>query len=125
MEVRNVPEFLQGVNKVATSVQLRFDVRNSPSLESGIKERLIKLAGSRITEEGILIIQAKRYRTQDQNRADAILKLTAIVQKALIPPKNRKATRPTRVSKEERLEGKRMQSAKKHLRQQDKKGEDW
>ena len=65
----------QNVNKVATSVQLRFDVRNSPSLDPDVKERLIKLAGSRVTDEGILIIEAKRYRTQEQNRFDAIQRL--------------------------------------------------
>jgi len=106
----------QNVNKVATSVQLRFDVRNSPSLEPDIKERLVKLAGSRITENGILIIQAKRYRTQDQNRADAIFKLTAIIQKALNPPKVRKATRPSLTAKATRVDDKKKRGEIKRTR---------
>ena len=68
----------QNVNKVASSVQLRFDIRNSPSLEPDVKERLIKLAGSRVTEDGILIIEAKRYRTQDQNRFDVNQRLNFV-----------------------------------------------
>ena len=106
----------QNVNKVATSVQLRFDVRNSPSLEPGIKERLIKLAGSRMTEDDILIIQAKRYRTQDQNRADAIFKLTTIIQKALNPPKVRKATRPSLTAKAARVGDKKKRGEIKRTR---------
>lgn len=106
----------QNVNKVATSVQLRFDVRNSPSLESDIKERLIKLAGSRMTEDGILIIQSRRYRTQDQNRADAIFKLTTIIQKALNPPKARKATRPSLSAKAARVNDKKQRGEIKRTR---------
>jgi len=111
----------QNVNKVATSVQLRFDVRNSPSLEPDIKERLIKLAGSRITENGILIIQAKRYRTQGQNRADAIFKLTAIIQKALNPPKVRIATRPSLTAKAARVSDKKQRGGIKRTRRIDPK----
>lgn len=85
----------QNVNKVATSVQLRFDVRNSPSLAPEIKERLIKLAGSRMTEDGILIIEAKRHRTQEGNRQDALERLSVLVQKALVPPTVRKRIRPS------------------------------
>jgi ribosome-associated protein len=106
----------QNVNKVATSVQLRFDVRNSTSLEPDIKERLIKLAGSRMNEDGVLIIQAKRYRTQDQNRADAIFKLTTIIQKALIPPKVRKATRPSLTAKATRVDDKKKRGEIKQTR---------
>ncbi len=84
----------QNVNKVATAVQLRFDVRNSPSLTEEIKERLIQLAGSRITGEGILLIEAKNFRTQEQNRFEAILRLTSLIQQALEPPKERKKTKP-------------------------------
>ena len=84
----------QNVNKVSSAVQLRFDVRSSPSLEPDVKERLVKLAGSRMTEEGVLIIEAKRYRAQEQNRFDALQRLTALIQKALVKPKERKATRP-------------------------------
>lgn len=93
----------QNVNKVASSVQLRFDVRNSPSLYPDVKERLIKLAGSRMTDEGILIIEAKRYRTQEQNRFDAIQRLITLIQKALEKPKVRRATRPSLTAKAARL----------------------
>jgi ribosome-associated protein len=93
----------QNVNKVASSVQLRFDVRNSPSLYPDVKERLIKLAGSRMTDEGILIIEAKRYRTQEQNRFDAIQRLTTLIQKALEKPKVRRATRPSLTAKAARV----------------------
>ena len=89
----------QNINKVASSVQLRFNVRNSSSLEPDVKERLIKLAGNRVTEDGILIIEAKRYRTQEQNRFDATQRLITWVQKALDKPKVRKATRPTITAK--------------------------
>jgi ribosome-associated protein len=106
----------QNVNKVATSVQLRFDVRNSPSLEPNTKERLFMLAGSRMTEDGILIIQAKRYRTQDQNRADAIFRLTTLIQKALNPPKVRKATRPSLTAKATRVGDKKKRGEVKRTR---------
>lgn len=106
----------QNVNKVETCVQLRFDVRNSPSLEPDIKERLIKLAGTRMTEDGILIIQAKRYRTQDQNRADAILRLTTTIQKALNPPKARRATRPSLTAKATRVDDKKRHGEIKRTR---------
>jgi len=89
----------QNVNKVSSSVQLRFDIRNSPSLESEVKERLIKLTGSRVTDDGILIIEAKKYRTQEQNRYDATQRLIAWVQKALEKPKVRRATRPSLTAK--------------------------
>ena len=93
----------QNINKVASSVQLRFNVRNSSSLEPDVKERLIKLAGNRVTEDGILIIEAKRYRTQEQNRFDATQRLIPWVQKALEKPKVRKATRPTITAKAARV----------------------
>jgi len=84
----------QNVNKVSTAVQLRFDVRNSPSLADDVKERLVKLAGTRLTSEGVLLIEAKNFRTQEQNRAEALLRLTALIQQALEKPKVRKKTRP-------------------------------
>jgi ribosome-associated protein len=93
----------QNVNKVASSVQLRFDVRNSPSLDPDVKERLIKLAGSRMTDEGILIIEAKRHRTQEQNRLDAIQRLITLIQKALEKPKIRRATRPSLTARAARV----------------------
>ena len=93
----------QNVNKVATAAQLRFDVRNSPSLEADVKERLAKLAGSRMTEDGVLIIEARRYRTQEQNRFDAVQRLVTLIQKALVKPKIRRATRPTVTAKAARV----------------------
>lgn len=96
----------QHVNKVATAVQLRFDVRNSPSLDEGTRARLMKLAGSRLTLEGVLLLNADRFRTQERNRADAVERLEALVAQARIAPKKRVATRPTRASKERRLKAK-------------------
>ena len=107
----------QNVNKVASSVQLRFYVRNSPSLTSDIKERLTKLAGRRITEEGILIIEAKRHRTQEQNRLEAVERLVDLIRRAQEKPKPRHATRPTRASREKRLAVKRKRSDIKKNRQ--------
>jgi ribosome-associated protein len=106
----------QNVNKVATSVQLRFDVRSSPSLEADVKERLIKLAGSRVTENGVLIIEAKRYRTQEQNRLDAIQRLVVLIQKALEKPKLRKKTRPSITSSAARVDEKKRRGAVKRTR---------
>ncbi len=106
----------QNVNKVASAVQLRFNVAQSPSLPEDIKQRLLKLAGSRINAEGILIIEAKRYRTQSQNRDDAMERLVALIKKAAELPKPRVKSRPTRASKERRLEGKRQRSKIKRLR---------
>jgi ribosome-associated protein len=96
----------QNVNKVATAVQLRFDVRNSPSLADEVKGRLLRLAGKRVSADGILVIEAKRYRTQEQNRADAIARLTMLIQKALETPKKRTATRPSLSAKIKRVESK-------------------
>lgn len=96
----------QNVNKVATTAQLRFDIRNSPSLPPEVKARLIKLAGNRVTKEGNLIIEAKRYRTQEQNRADAILRLVRLIQKAAVEPRQRTATRPSAAARERRIRAK-------------------
>jgi ribosome-associated protein len=93
----------QNVNKVSTSVQLRFDVANSPSLSEAVKARLLKLAGSRATQAGEILITAVRFRTQERNRADAIERLQALVDKASVAPVYRVPTRPTRASKERRL----------------------
>ena len=106
----------QNVNKVATAVQLRFDVRNSPSLSAGIRERLVWMAGRRITSEGILIIEAKRFRTQAANRKDAMERLVDLIRRASRPPRRRHKTRPTRASKERRLAAKRRRSHAKSLR---------
>lgn len=96
----------QNVNKVSTSVQLRFDASNSPSLSDPVRERLLKLAGSRATQHGEILITAVRYRTQERNRADAIERLQALVAEASIRPVYRVPTKPTRASKQRRLEGK-------------------
>ena len=96
----------QNVNKVSTSVQMRFDARNSPSLRDPVRERLMKLAGSRLTLDGVIVITAVRFRTQERNRADAIERLQEMVDKASIAPIYRVPTRPTRASKERRLQAK-------------------
>ena len=96
----------QNVNKVSTAVQMRFDARNSPSLRDPVRERLMKLAGSRLTLDGVILITAVRYRTQERNRADAIERLQELVDKASIAPTYRVPTRPTRASKERRLQAK-------------------
>ena len=96
----------QNVNKVATSVQLRFDVANSRSLPEEVRKRLISLAGNRITEDGILIIDARRFRTQGRNREDATNRLVALIRNAAQKPKFRRRTRPTLTSKIRRLESK-------------------
>ena len=107
----------QKVNKVATAVQLRFDVGNSPSLPDDVRERLVRLAGRRITQDGVLIIRAERFRAQDRNREDAIKRLIELIRKAAEKPKPRRRTRPTLASKRRRLESKWRQSETKHLRQ--------
>ena len=96
----------QNVNKVATAVQLRFDVARSPNLPGPVRERLKRLAGRRLTGDGVLIIDARRHRTREQNRRDALDRLVALVRKAAIAPTPRKATRPTAASRRRRLEGK-------------------
>jgi len=96
----------QNVNKVATALQMRFDVKNSPSLTEPVKARLMKLAGSRLTLDGIIQITAVRFRTQERNRADAIARLDEMVAEASIKPVYRVPTRPTRASKERRLKTK-------------------
>ena len=106
----------QNVNKVATAVQLRFDVRAS-SLPEQIKARLIQLGGNRVTSEGVLLMEAKRFRTQEQNREDALERLRALIQSVAIPRKKRRPTKPTRSSQHKRLESKKRQSRLKTLRQ--------
>jgi ribosome-associated protein len=96
----------QNVNKVATAVQLRFDVTNSPSLTVDVKTRLVKLAGKRMTDAGVLIIEASKFRTQEKNREDAIGRLSELVRKASEKPKLRYKTKPTKASKEKRLQQK-------------------
>jgi len=96
----------QNVNKVSTSVQLRFDAANSPSLSGPVRERLLKLAGSRATLNGEILITAVRFRTQERNRADAIERLQMLVDQASVAPIKRIATRPTKASKTRRLDSK-------------------
>ncbi len=106
----------QNVNKVATAVQLRFDVANSHSLPEEVRKRLTSLAGKRITEDGILIVDARRFRTQGRNRKDATDRLTELIRKAAQRPKIRRKTRPTLASKIRRLESKRRSAESKRLR---------
>jgi ribosome-associated protein len=107
----------QNVNKVSSAVQLRFDVQNSPSLPEEVRQRLLHMAHQRVTDEGVLVIEAKRYRTQEQNRQDAFDRLVSLIRKAAEPPKPRKKTRPTEESKRRRLEAKRKRGALKRLRE--------
>jgi ribosome-associated protein len=106
----------QNINKVATAVQLRFDVGNSPSLPDDVRERLIRLAGRRITGDGVLIIDARRFRTQERNRQDAIDRLVTLIRKAVEKPKVRRRARPTLAAKRRWLETKRRRSQTKRLR---------
>ena len=106
----------QNVNKVATTVQLRFDVANSHSLPEEVRKRLISLAGNRITADGILIIEARRFRTQGRNREDATDRLVELIRNAAQRPKIRRKTRPTLTSKIRRLESKRRGAESKRLR---------
>jgi len=97
----------QNVNKVSTAVQLRFDIRRSPSLSHEVRVRLERLAGRRVSSDGILVITAQRFASQERNRRDAIARLVALIGDAARPPKVRRPTRPTRTSRERRLESKR------------------
>jgi len=106
----------QNVNKVATAVQLRWDVRATTALPPDVKERLARLAGSRITGEGVLIIEARRYRTQEQNRFDAVQRLVALVRKALEAPKPRRKTRPSVTASAARVGAKRQRGELKRIR---------
>jgi ribosome-associated protein len=111
----------QNVNKVATAVQLRFDITRSLYLKEEIKARLVKLGGKRVTDDGVLIIEAHRFRTQEQNREDAIQRFDELVAKAGEKPKVRHKTKPTKASKEARLRGKKRRGEIKKIRH-DKKG---
>ena len=106
----------QNVNKVASAVQLRFDIKNSPSLTDDIRERLIHIAGKRLSSEGILIINARRFRDQSKNRKDAVNRLAEIVRKAAETVKPRIKTRPSNKSEIKRLEAKRHRSGIKKIR---------
>lgn len=106
----------QNVNKVATAVQLRFDVHNSPNLSEDVKIRLIKIAGKKMTDDGVLIIDSREHRTQNRNREEALNRLVELIKKATEKPKKRIKTRPTRAAKEKRLQGKKHRGAVKTLR---------
>ena len=106
----------QNVNKVSTAVQLRFDVRNSTSLSDQVRYRLIRLGGRRITEHGILIIEARRFRTQERNRQDAIDRLVKLIQKAFEKPKPRIKTKPTLASRQRLVAAKKRRSRIKRMR---------
>lgn len=103
----------QNVNKVSTAVQLRFDARNAPGLPEDVRERLMKLAGSRLTNDGVILISAVRFRTQERNRQDALDRLHDLIDRAAVRPVKRVATRPTRASKERRLQAKAVRSGVK------------
>ncbi len=106
----------QNVNKVATAVELRFDVRHSPSLPEAVRARLLALAGNRVTQDGVLIITAREHRTQEANRAEARARLDELVAQAGVTPKRRRPSRPTLGSKQRRLAEKAQRSDAKRLR---------
>jgi ribosome-associated protein len=106
----------QNVNKLSTAVQLRFDVRHSPSLPPDVRARLERLAGARLTRDGILVIIAQRHRTQARNREDALERLVELIRQAAVAPVKRRPTRPTKASRERRIESKKRQSGIKRLR---------
>lgn len=106
----------QNVNKVSTAVQLRFDLRRSPSLPSYVRERAEQLAGKRLTKDGILVLTAARFRTQERNREDAVERLMELLRQACERPAYRRPTRPTRASKQRRMDSKSKRGAVKKLR---------
>ena len=106
----------QNVNKLSTAVQLRFDVRHSPSLPPEVRTRLERLAGARLTRDGVLVIIAQRHRTQGRNREDALERLLELIRQAAVVPIKRRPTKPTKGSRERRIEGKKRRSGIKRLR---------
>ncbi|HET7371657.1 MAG TPA: alternative ribosome rescue aminoacyl-tRNA hydrolase ArfB [Gammaproteobacteria bacterium] len=106
----------QNVNKVATAVQLRFDARHAESLPEDVRARAIRLAGKRATNEGVIVIEAKRYRTQERNREDAIERLVSLIERATVVPKPRKKTKVSKTAKKKRVQQKRTRGKKKSLR---------
>ncbi len=106
----------QNVNKVATAVQLRFDAAHSTSLPDDVRARLRRLSGTHVTADGVLVIDARRYRTQARNREDALARLVAVVRRAAVPPTPRQPTRLPKAAKEQRLDAKRRQSERKRQR---------
>ena len=106
----------QNVNKLSTAVQLRFNVRRSPSLPDDVRARLERLAGARLTNDGELVIIAQRHRTQVRNREDALERLIALIRQAAVAPIKRRPTRPTKASRERRIEGKKRRAGVKNMR---------
>ena len=100
----------QNVNKLSTAVQLRFDVRHSPSLPNDVALRLMRLAGRRMTKDGVLVLIAQNHRTQERNRAEALDRLIGLIRQAAVRPVPRRATKPTRAAKQKRIEGKKRRS---------------
>ena len=113
----------QNVNKVSTAVRLRFNVLRSPSLPDEVKGRLVRLAGCKVTNQGVLCIEARRFRSQEQNRQDAMDRLDALIERAWKRPLHRRATRPTKASKERRLKAKTLRSAAKQRRRPAQEGQ--
>jgi ribosome-associated protein len=107
----------QNVNKLSTAVQLRFDVRHSPSLPNDVAVRLMRLAGRRMTKEGVLVLIAQNHRTQERNRAEAMDRLIDLIRVAAVRPVPRRATKPTKASKQRRIESKKRRSGIKAMRQ--------
>jgi ribosome-associated protein len=106
----------QNVNKLSTAVQLRFDVRGSPSLSDDVRARLERLAGKRLTREGVLVITAQSYRTQERNRADALDRLTELIREAAVRPVPRRPTKPTKASRRRRVDDKKRRGSIKAMR---------
>jgi ribosome-associated protein len=106
----------QNVNKLSTAVQLRFDVRGSPSLPGDVKARLERLVGARLTRDGVLVITAQRHRTQARNRQQALDRLIDFIRRAAVPPTPRRQTKPTSAARERRIESKKRRGGIKHLR---------
>ena len=109
----------QNVNKLSTAVQLRFDIMHSPHLPEDVRQRAARLAGRRLTKEGVIVLIAQRHRTQERNRADALERLVALLQEAAVRPTPRRATRPTRASRERRIDTKKRRADVKRLRKSD------
>ena len=114
----------QNVNKLATAVQLRFDVRASSSIPGDVKARLVHLAGSKVSSDGFLLILAKRYRSQERNREDALQRFSKLVQLASVPPRPRRPTRPGQAARQRRLDSKKHRGTVKRLRQSSRSDDD-